>query len=389
MQNSTNTYLYGVSRIAQISDTQAGYFLPDALGSVRKIVDDAGAVTLTQSYTPYGEILYSDGDAVSDYAFTGEMYDLQTGLVYLRARYYSPVEGRFVGKDAWAGDDFTPITFNQWLYASANPIIFVDPTGYKTKYVTYDRQAAAKYAKDYASQINPDYGSFGGSDCTNFVSQSIKAGGMPENENWFFSAAGGILIGGANRCIPIHFEELLRYDPQAAKSVVYYLTWASFCGEDWAITDNLYNHLISMGGVAYTIDGTIPALSNFADSDRRKELSAPKAHGNVIPSPIQLSSYGNFSFSGYSIQAGDVVFYRQDHALHFVEEPNGLFNHTAFIIDPNQSLTDTVGARSLYGKTAPLVAEHSGGFEDNNITGLPQYGTSNIHSINDTWSEVN
>ena len=87
LQDGTNTYLYGVNRIAQVAGTQTGYFLPDALGSVRQMTDAYGDITLTQSYTPYGEVLYSKGTAATDYAFTGESYDPQTGLVYLRARY--------------------------------------------------------------------------------------------------------------------------------------------------------------------------------------------------------------------------------------------------------------------------------------------------------------
>jgi len=32
LQNGTNTYLYGVNRIAQVTETQTDYFLPNALG---------------------------------------------------------------------------------------------------------------------------------------------------------------------------------------------------------------------------------------------------------------------------------------------------------------------------------------------------------------------
>ncbi len=89
LQDSTNTYLYGVNRIAQVAETQTGYFLPDALGSVRNITDENGEITLTQSYTPNGEVMASVGTTQTAYAFTGESYDPQTGLVFLRARYLS------------------------------------------------------------------------------------------------------------------------------------------------------------------------------------------------------------------------------------------------------------------------------------------------------------
>jgi hypothetical protein len=49
--------------------------------------------------------------------------------VHLRARYYSPANGRFISQDSWSGNDTKPLSYNSWLYAYANPIIYIDPTG--------------------------------------------------------------------------------------------------------------------------------------------------------------------------------------------------------------------------------------------------------------------
>ena len=119
-----------VNRISQVAETQTGYFLPDALGSVRQMTDEEGEVTLTQSYTPYGEVLESQGTATTAYAFTGESYDPLTGLVYLRARYYASREGRFVSKDTWEGIKTKPLSFNQWNYGYSNPVKTTDPSGH-------------------------------------------------------------------------------------------------------------------------------------------------------------------------------------------------------------------------------------------------------------------
>lgn len=105
----TNTYLYGAlstgsGRIAQTNSSLGGssYFLNDALGSIRQMADSNGALTLSRSYDPYGSVLNAAGSAASAYGFTGEWTD-NTGLVYLRARYYAPGAGRFISKDTWAG----------------------------------------------------------------------------------------------------------------------------------------------------------------------------------------------------------------------------------------------------------------------------------------------
>ena len=101
LADGTNTYEYGDGRLAQVAGATATYLLADALGSVRQIANSSGAVKLAETYQPYGTVLSHAGTATSVYGFAGEATD-GTGLSYLRARYYSPAQGRFITKDAWA-----------------------------------------------------------------------------------------------------------------------------------------------------------------------------------------------------------------------------------------------------------------------------------------------
>ena len=127
LSDGTNTYLYGLGRIAQ-TGTTTEYYLGDALGSVRQLVDEAGTLTLAKFYAPYGEVMYSAGAGQTDYGFTGETTDAN-GLVYLRARYYAPGEGRFLSRDTWEGSANRPLSLNKWMYVEGNPVNAVDPTG--------------------------------------------------------------------------------------------------------------------------------------------------------------------------------------------------------------------------------------------------------------------
>ncbi|MBI9052110.1 MAG: hypothetical protein JEZ00_22030, partial [Anaerolineaceae bacterium] len=71
---------------------------------------------LAQSFTPFGEELEKFGDAEANFGYAAQKYDAQTGLLYLRARYYAPGSGRFINRDTWAGNPNNPMSYNRWNY---------------------------------------------------------------------------------------------------------------------------------------------------------------------------------------------------------------------------------------------------------------------------------
>jgi RHS repeat-associated protein len=116
LDDGTNTYLYGVDRIAQVNGENTDYFLGDALGSVRQLTNTNGAVSLYQDYDPYGVTTQSvalEGVQTS-YGYTGEAADYYNNLINLRSREYDPNTGRFLTKDSWQGDYNRPLSLNQW-----------------------------------------------------------------------------------------------------------------------------------------------------------------------------------------------------------------------------------------------------------------------------------
>ncbi|MBK9781703.1 MAG: hypothetical protein IPP55_16900 [Anaerolineales bacterium] len=53
-----------------------------------------------------------------------------TQLLFLRARYYNPADGRFTARDTFAGYVSQPQTQNRFSYTQNNPIRYTDPTGH-------------------------------------------------------------------------------------------------------------------------------------------------------------------------------------------------------------------------------------------------------------------
>jgi len=120
-------YLYGLDIIAQ-QQSERLYYMHDGLGSVRQLVDTTGQMQTNYAYDPFG-VSVVEGDESNPYQYTGEAWDAEVELLYLRARYYQPEVGRFITKDSWAGDIWRPGTLNGYAYVVNNPVNLLDPTG--------------------------------------------------------------------------------------------------------------------------------------------------------------------------------------------------------------------------------------------------------------------
>ncbi|MBP0035957.1 MAG: RHS repeat-associated core domain-containing protein, partial [Roseofilum sp. Belize BBD 4] len=81
------------------------------------------------NYDAYGNLIAGNGSE-NPYLFAGEQRDVETGLDYLRARYYDPTLGRFISRDAYQGSLNDPMSQHKYQYAHANPVVNTDPSGY-------------------------------------------------------------------------------------------------------------------------------------------------------------------------------------------------------------------------------------------------------------------
>jgi RHS repeat-associated protein len=95
---------------------------------VRAEVSDLGLVTGSFRYRAYGETAQSSGLGPSVLGYAGQLTD-PSGLLYMRARWYDPMTGRFVTRDPVMGNHDRPISLNAYMYAHANPVLNTDPTG--------------------------------------------------------------------------------------------------------------------------------------------------------------------------------------------------------------------------------------------------------------------
>jgi RHS repeat-associated protein len=79
--------------------------------------------------TAFGEVYGRTGTDPIPYAFAGEPLDPNSGFQYHRARWMDSTTGRFTGMDPWEGSAFDPSTLHRYLYAAADPVNRLDPSG--------------------------------------------------------------------------------------------------------------------------------------------------------------------------------------------------------------------------------------------------------------------
>ena len=126
------SYLYGLDLISQERGNADSYYLVDGLGSTRGLTDGAGNVTDSYSYDAFGNLIASAGNVENYYLFAGEQFDKDLEQYYLRQRYYESETGRFTRRDTYSGHISDPITLHKYIYANANPVNGVDPSGFAT-----------------------------------------------------------------------------------------------------------------------------------------------------------------------------------------------------------------------------------------------------------------
>ena len=100
------------------------FYHHDQLGSTRMLTDATGLVTSRRDYDAYG-----NGAATAErmpFGFAGQYTDSQTGLMYMRARWYDPKTGQFITADPIGHASGET---NLYRYAGNDPINSLDPSG--------------------------------------------------------------------------------------------------------------------------------------------------------------------------------------------------------------------------------------------------------------------
>ena len=129
----TAYYVYGRGLVSKITaGGTASYYHFDVRGSTVALTDSGANLTDKYAYDPFGTVVNSAGTTANPFKYVGRygVMDEGNGLAYIRARYYSPSQGRFVTKDPITGSDGDSQSLNRFIYALNNPFLYVDTSGF-------------------------------------------------------------------------------------------------------------------------------------------------------------------------------------------------------------------------------------------------------------------
>lgn len=106
------------------ADGTALYYVQDQLGSTRGLLNQAGQGVATYTYGPYGALSSRTGTVLTPLGYAGQYTDAESGLQYLRARYYDPATSQFLTRDPAVAQTKQP-----YAYTQDNPLNGTDPSG--------------------------------------------------------------------------------------------------------------------------------------------------------------------------------------------------------------------------------------------------------------------
>ncbi|MBQ4900934.1 RHS repeat-associated core domain-containing protein [Paenibacillus sp. Marseille-P2973] len=112
------------------NSSKSGYYMYNGHGDVVQINDASGNLLNSYEYDTWGTITSKLESMSNPFTYTGEYYDEESGLYYLRARYYDPVDARFISEDTYEGTLNNPLSLNLYTYVENNPLKYIDPTGH-------------------------------------------------------------------------------------------------------------------------------------------------------------------------------------------------------------------------------------------------------------------
>ena len=111
------------------------YYIRDSLMTITGLVDANGTAVVNYKYDSWGKLISITGSMAdtlgkdNPYRYKGYYYDEETGMYYLKSRYYQPEICRFISADVYIATELNMNGSNMYSYCKNNPVMLMDSDG--------------------------------------------------------------------------------------------------------------------------------------------------------------------------------------------------------------------------------------------------------------------
>ena len=107
------------------------YYVTNLQGDVTNILDASGNTVASYTYNAWGKVLTATGSmaSINPIRYRGYYFDTETGLYYLKSRYYDPELARFINADDYVSSGQGILGCNMFAYCLNSPVVHADYTG--------------------------------------------------------------------------------------------------------------------------------------------------------------------------------------------------------------------------------------------------------------------
>ena len=111
------------------------YYIRDGLMCITGLVDANGGAVVNYRYDSWGKLISITGSMAgtlgkdNPYRYKGYYYDDETGMYYLKSRYYQPEICRFISADVYIATELNMNGSNMYNYCKNNPVMLIDSDG--------------------------------------------------------------------------------------------------------------------------------------------------------------------------------------------------------------------------------------------------------------------
>ena len=134
------------------------FYVRNLQNDVIALIDDTGETVVEYKYNSWGKILSITGSKAgtigktNPFRYRGYYYDEETGMYYLKNRYYDPEIRRFISADSYISG-FNSTMCNVFCYCGNNPVSNTDPEGTFFKQIVHFFKSKWKKTKKAVAKV--------------------------------------------------------------------------------------------------------------------------------------------------------------------------------------------------------------------------------------------